>query len=194
MRSRGAKVTDMIILVISAIEGIQNQTREVMELIKQYNIPVIIALNKTDRDDADPESVVFDLINWGFEIDELDGPVPSARIAAVSGLGFDELEDKIVTMAENMKLYEDFECPAQCFVVETEISDKTGMLTACIVVKKGVLRVEDDFVCGTSQGKIRYMINDHGERITEAHPGTSVTVGGFKDTPDVGLLMNVVRS
>ena len=87
---------------------------------------MIIALNKTDRDDADPEAVVFDLINWNLEIDELDGPIPSARISALSGLGFEELENKIVNMAESLELYEDFECPAQCFVVETTISEKTS--------------------------------------------------------------------
>lgn len=108
MRARGAKATDIVIVVISAVEGVQKQTKEVFQLIKKYNLPFIIAINKIDREFADPDKLVFDLAQEGLELDELGGDIPSARISAVNKTGLENLEDKIVVLAESLNLKEDY--------------------------------------------------------------------------------------
>lgn len=105
--------------------------------------------------------MILELANQGVEIDEINGEVPSARISGLTGLGLDVLEDKVIELSTKMKLFEDMECAAQCYVVETNV-DEQGMVNACIVVKKGKLNLDDQFVCGTSEGRIKFMINDTG--------------------------------
>ena len=194
MRQRGAKVTDIIVIVISCVEGIQQQTVEVIKLSKWYGIPVVVALNKVDRDEANPDQVIMDLANHGLELDEVGGDIPSARISGLKGTGLDVIEDKIIKVAKDMKLFEDRECDAQCFVVETKFDEQTNMIQACVVVKKGILKQENLFVCGISDGRVRYMLDDFGNKITKAFPGQAVTVSGFKTIPDVGQPLYVVKS
>ena len=109
MRLRGAKVTDIVIVVISSIEGVQNQTREVLGLVKKFNLPMIVALNKIDSYNSDADNVILDLINEGVELDEVGGDVPSARISALKKQGLNDLEERITELAESLNLKEDYE-------------------------------------------------------------------------------------
>lgn len=186
MRQRGAKVTDIIVVVISTVEGIQQQTKEVINLARWYGIPIVIALNKCDRQEANPDDVILNLGNLGLETEDVGGTVPTAKISAFTGKGLDELEQKIVKISEQMNLFEDNECLAQCFIVETNLEPLTNIINVSLVVKKGVLNLDQLFVCGTAEGKIKQILNDKGQRISKAIPGQAVTVTGFKSLPDVG--------
>lgn len=104
MRLRGAKATDIVIIVISCIEGVQKQTKEVLGLIKKFDLPFIVALNKIDHINADPDAVVLDLLQEDIELDELGGDTPSARISALNKIGLDKLEEKITRLAKKLKL------------------------------------------------------------------------------------------
>ena len=108
MRLRGAKATDIVILVISAIEGVQKQTREVLGLIMKFDLPMVVALNKTDSEISDPDQVILDLIAEGVELDEVGGDVPSARISALNQTGLDQLEERITDLAESLDLKDDY--------------------------------------------------------------------------------------
>lgn len=161
LRARGAKVTDMIILVVSAVESVQRQTIEVIELARSLRIPTIVAINKIDRPEADVESVYLDLENQGIVIEELGGDVTCVPISAKENVNIQLLEDKIVQLSEKkLNLMEDHGMPAQCIVIESNIDEKSGQTTASVLVKKGRLRVNNMFVCGTSDGKIKFMKDD----------------------------------
>lgn len=194
LRARGAKVTDMIILVISAVESVQKQTIEVIELARQLHIPTIVAINKIDRAEADVESVFLDLENAGIVIEDLGGDVACVPISAKEHVNINTLEEKIVKLAEKkLNLMEDHKMPAQCIVIESNIDEKSGQTTASVLVKKGCLRVNDTFVCGTDDGKIRFMRDDSQRMVMEAYPGQAVHIGGFKSFPEVGNPLYVVR-
>jgi len=146
MRLRGAKATDIVVVVISAIEGIQKQTIEVFDLIKKYDLPLVIAINKVDRDYADPEAVMLNLIEYGFDVDEIGGEIPTARISALKKTGMEELEEKIITLAESLELKAPHDCITECLIVESSIDEDSSQVIASVVVRKGVLSVGDAFI------------------------------------------------
>jgi small GTP-binding protein len=194
LRVRGAKVTDIIILVISAIESVQPQTIEVIEIARSLRIPVIVAMNKIDRPAADVEAVLLDLSSHNLIPEQLGGDVICVPISAKEGTNLDLLEEKIIEVATTkLDLKEDLNTKAQCFVIESNFDDKTTQITATVLVKKGTLRQEDVFVCGTNEGKVRFLINDQGKQIKEVHPGQAVKLGGFKTFPDVGAPLYAVK-
>lgn len=163
MRIRGAKATDIVIVVISAVEGIQKQTLEVLNLVKKYELPMVVAINKVDREFADPDKVMLDLINEGIEVDELGGDVPCAQISALTKLGLDVLEEKLITLAEELELKAPHDCDTECLIVESNYDEESSQNTACVVVRKGVLSVGDTFICGMSEGKVKFILGDKGE-------------------------------
>lgn len=194
LRSRGAKVTDIIILVISAVESVQKQTIEVIELAQKMRVPFIIAINKIDRQEADVEAVFYDLQNQGVVPEQLGGNAICVPISAKERVNLNLLKQKINQLAnERVNLIEDFTVQAQCIVIESNVNDKSGQITASLIVKRGTLRNDDIFVSGIHEGKVRFMINDRGQPIKEAYPGEAVYVGGFKHFPDVGNPLYVVR-
>ena len=194
LRSRGAKVTDIIILVISAVESVQKQTIEVIELAQKMRVPFIIAINKIDRQEADVEAVFYDLQNQGVVPEQLGGNAICVPISAKERVNLNLLKQKINQLAnERVNLIEDFTVQAQCIVIESNVNDKSGQITASLIVKRGTLRNDDIFVSGIHEGKVRFMINDRGQPVKEAYPGEAVYVGGFKHFPDVGNPLYVVR-
>ena len=194
LRSRGAKVTDIIILVISAVESVQKQTIEVIELAQKMRVPFIIAINKIDRQEADVEAVFYDLQNQGVVPEQIGGNAICVPISAKERVNLNLLKQKINQLAnERVNLIEDFTVPAQCIVIESNVNDKSGQITASLIVKRGTLRNDDIFVSGIHEGKVRFMINDRGQPVKEAYPGEAVYVGGFKHFPDVGNPLYVVR-
>lgn len=141
MRARGAKVTDMIILVISAVESVQRQTIEVIELATQLRIPIIVAINKIDRAEADVDMVMLDLENQGIVTEDLGGHVVCVPISAKENVNIGLLEKKITALAEKkINLMEDHTMNAQCIVIESNIDEKGGQTTATVLIKKGVLK------------------------------------------------------
>ena len=194
LRSRGAKVTDIIILVISAVESVQKQTIEVIELAQKMRVPFIIAINKIDRQEADVEAVFYDLQNQGVVPEQLGGNAICVPISAKERVNLNLLKQKINQLAnERVNLIEDFTVQAQCIVIESNVNDKSGQITASLIVMRGTLRNDDIFVSGIHEGKVRFMINDRGQPVKEAYPGEAVYVGGFKHFPDVGNPLYVVR-
>ena len=141
LRVRGAKVTDMIILVISAIESVQPQTVEVIEIARSLRIPVIVAMNKIDRPAADVESVLLDLSSHNLIPEQLGVDVICVPISAKERTNLDLLEEKIIEVANTkLDLKEDLNSKAQCFVIESNFDDKTTQITATVLVKKGTLK------------------------------------------------------
>jgi translation initiation factor IF-2 len=141
LRVRGAKVTDIIILVISAIESVQPQTVEVIEIARSMRIPVIVAINKIDRPAADPDTVILDLASHNLIPEQLGGDVICVPVSAKERINLDILEQKIVEVSEaKLKLQEDISTKAQCFVIESNFDEKTTQITATVLVKKGTLR------------------------------------------------------
>jgi translation initiation factor IF-2 len=191
MRQRGAKTTDCVVLVVSAIEGVQNQTKEVIDIIFQSQIPVIVALNKIDRDQADPDRVYNELKNYGVVVKKLGGTVPSVEISARKKINIDKLEQELHEMTKNVNLEEEVNIPAQAFIIESKTSRGQTFVNpiAALIVKKGILREGDAFICGDSYGKIKSINNDKKEQLKEAFPGMAVEVLGFKIVPQSGTIL-----
>lgn len=163
MRARGAKVTDIIILVISAVESIQQQTVEVITLAKEMHIPLIVAINKIDRAEADVEATMFDLESMGLVPEQLGGDLICVPISAKEKVNLKLLKSKISKVAsERVNLIEDFTTNAQCLVIESNMDEKSGQITATVIVKKGTLKNDQIFVSGHHEGKVRQMMNDLG--------------------------------
>ena len=180
-------MTDVIVLVVSAVESVQPQTVEVIRLAKSMSIPVVVAINKIDRAGADIEQVKRDLLERGVVSEEQGGEVPCVPISAKEHWNIEVLEQRILDVASSkVNLVEDFSLPAQCTVIESNFDEKIGQITATLLVKKGTLRLNDMFVCGIYDGKVRYMLNDQRMHVKEAYPGQAVHIGGFKHLPDVG--------
>ena len=167
MRIRGAKATDIVIVVISAVEGIQKQTKEVLNLIKKYNLPFIVAINKIDRDFADPDKLIFDLAQEGIELDELGGNIPSARISAVNKTGLEILEDRIVELSESLNLKEDYSWKFEGTIIESNVDEQSSLIKACVLVRKGILSIGDSFIWGMTEGRVKYILRDKGNHCLE---------------------------
>ena len=166
MRARGAKVTDIIVLVISAVESVQKQTIEVINLAQDLHIPIIVAINKIDRQEADVESVMFDLENAGIVTDQLGGNVICVPISALENVNINKLENKIVDLAEQrLNLMEDHSKNAQCIVIESDIEEKSGQTTASVLIMRGKLSLNDTFVCGVNEGRVKFMKDDIGRMV-----------------------------
>ena len=194
LRSRGAKVTDIIVLVISAVESVQKQTIEVIELARKMHVPLIVAINKIDRMEADVEAVLLDLQMHDVIPEQLGGDIICVPISAKERVNLNLLREKINEVAnERVNLIEDFTVQAQCIVIESNINEKTSQITASVIIKRGTLRQEDIFVSGIHEGKIQKMMNDKGQIVKEAYPGEAVHISGFKHFPDVGNPLYVVK-
>lgn len=131
-------------------------------MCKKYDLPFIIAINKIDREYADPDSLIFDLADEGLEVDEIGGDLPWALISALSKEGLDVLEQKIVTLADELNLMEEHDWNAECLIVESNLDEETSNITASVVVRKGVLGVGDSFICGYTEGKVKFILEDKG--------------------------------
>lgn len=208
MRLKGAKTTDLILLIISSVEGIKTQTLEVLDIIKSSKLPCIIVLNKIDLPNADPKDVISQLFTDHGIIASEDFEeykilkekkkalvYPCVKISAKTGRGIDVLNDCILKLVEFDKLNtkEELNVPAQAYVIESK-SDKTnkfGLANASVIVKKGVLKEGDYFICGTLHGKIKLMKNDNGKDIKEAYPGQAIEIIGFKTIPQTGSLLSI---
>lgn len=184
----------MIILVISASESVMRQSLEVINLVKELRIPLIVAINKIDLENADVEKVVLDLEMHDIISEDLGGDVVTVPVSAKENVNIKLLEEKIIALAnKKVQLWEDHSVNAQCIAIESNVEERGNILTATVLVKKGTLKVNDTFVCGKHEGKVRFMKDDYGRNIQAALPGQAVHIGGFKHFPEVGHPLYVVK-
>jgi len=193
MRARGANVTDIVILVVAADDAVMPQTVEAINHAKAANVPMIVAINKIDKYDANPNKVRTDLLQHSIVVEKMSGDVLDVEVSAMTGQGLDELLENIALQAELLDLRANPNRPAQGAVIEAKLDVGRGPV-ATVLIQNGTLRQGDIFVVGEQWGKVRALINDKGERIAEAGPSVPVEVLGLNGTPGAGDVLNVVET
>ncbi|MDD4106463.1 MAG: GTP-binding protein [Candidatus Shapirobacteria bacterium] len=188
MRSRGAQITDIVVLVIAATEGIMPQTKECIQHIKNTNIPFIVAMNKMDLEGASPEKIKGQLVEAGFTPEEYGGQVAVIPVSAKTGQGIDKLIDLIKLNAEIMELKSKPQSPLQAFIIESKL-DKSRGPVASLIVQKGTISTGDVVYADDVLCKVKALVDDKGQSIKSAGPSTPVEVLGFELVPCVGSLV-----
>ena len=193
MRSRGAQVTDIVVLVVAADDSVMPQTVEAINHAKAAEVPMIVAINKIDKPAADPNKVRAELLQHEVIVEQMSGEVQDVEVSAVTGQGLDELLEAIALQAEILELKANPDRAAQGAVIEAQLDVGRGPV-ATVLVQKGTLRQGDIFVVGEQYGKVRALINDKGERVKEAGPSVPVEVLGLNGTPEAGDVLNVTET
>ncbi|MDU9004270.1 translation initiation factor IF-2 [Sedimentitalea todarodis] len=191
MRSRGAQVTDIVVLVVAADDAVMPQTIEAINHAKAAKVPMIVAINKIDRPDANPDKVRTDLLQHEVVVEKMSGDVQDVEVSAINGTGLDQLLEAIALQAEILELHANPNRAAQGAVIEAKLDVGRGPV-ATVLVQNGTLRQGDIFVVGEQWGKVRAMENDKGERVNDAGPSVPVEVLGLNGTPEAGDVLNVV--
>ncbi len=185
MRARGAQLTDIVVLVVAANDGVMPQTLEAIDHAKAANVPIIVAINKIDLPDAKPERVMQQLSDKGLVPEEWGGQTLYCQISALKKEGIDELLDTILLQAEMMDLRANPNCRAEGKILEARIDQGRGIV-ASVIVERGTLKQGDYYVSGIYPGRVRAMFDDKGKKITSAGPSTPVEVIGLSDVPSAG--------
>jgi translation initiation factor IF-2 len=186
MRERGANITDIVILVVAADDGVMQQTKDSIMCARQAGVPVVVAINKCDLETADPNRVRTELTAYDLLTEEFGGEVLSSQISAKAKTGLDDLLDKVMLQAEIQDLKANPDRDAECIVVEAYVEKGLGTV-ATTLVKRGTLRVGDIFVAGATSGKVRALISTSDDsRMEYALPSTPVKVVGFEGVPSAG--------
>ncbi len=193
MRSRGAQVTDIVVLVVAADDAVMPQTVEAIAHAKAAKVPMIVAINKIDKYDANPTKVRTDLLQHEIVVEAMSGDVQDVEVSAKTGVGLDKLLEAIALQAEILELRANPARAAQGAVIEAKLDVGRGPV-ATVLVQNGTLRKGDIFVVGEQWGKVRALVNDKGERIDEAGPSVPVEVLGLSGTPQAGDTLNVVET
>ena len=193
MRSRGAQVTDIVILVVAADDAVMPQTIEAIAHAKAANVPMIVAINKIDRPAADPQKVRTDLLQHEVIVEQMSGEVQDVEVSATTGQGLDQLLEAIALQSEILELKANPNRSASGAVIEAQLDVGRGPV-ATVLVQNGTLKLGDIFVVGEQWGKVRALISDSGERIKTAGPSTPVEVLGLNGTPEAGDVLNVVET
>ncbi len=193
MRMRGANVTDIVILVVAADDGLMPQTIEAINHTKAAGVPMIVAINKIDKEGADPTTVRTRLLEHEVIVEEMSGDVLDAEVSALKKIGLDELMDKIHVQAELLELKARPDRPAEGAVVEAKLDIGRGPV-ATVLIERGTLKRGDVFVVGSQTGKVRAMIDDKGKQVKEAGPSTPVEVLGISGVPSAGDKLTVVEN
>lgn len=191
LRARGAMVTDIVVLVVAADDGVMPQTKEAIDHARAANVPIIVAINKIDKPNANPEKVKKELADYGLIPESWGGNTLYAEISAKQKIGIKELLELILLQAEILELKANPNKPARGIIIEAKLDKGRGPVTT-IIVQEGTLRPGDTFVAGYRYGKVRAMFNDRGQRIMEAGPSTPAEVVGFNDVPHAGDTLIVV--
>ncbi|WP_366556339.1 translation initiation factor IF-2 [Aquibaculum sediminis] len=185
MRARGATVTDVVILVVAADDGIMAQTVEAISHAKAAGVPIVVAINKIDKPGADPNRVMTELLQHNLVPESMGGDIICVPVSALSREGLPDLIESILLQAELLDLKANPGRPAEGTVIEARLEQGRGSV-ATVLVQRGTLRVGDIFVAGSESGRVRALINDRGERVEEAGPSVPVEVLGLTGTPDAG--------
>jgi translation initiation factor IF-2 len=193
MRARGAKVTDIVVLVVAADDGVMPQTVEAIHHAKAAKVPMIVAINKIDRPDAKPERVRSELLQHEIQVESLGGDVLDVEVSATKKQNIDRLLETIGLQAEILDLKADLNRPAEGTVIEAKLDRGRGPV-ATVLVQRGTLRVGDIIVAGADWGRVRALISDTGAPVETAGPSTPVEVLGFSGTPEAGDRLAVVAT
>ena len=191
MRSRGAQVTDIVILVVAADDSVMPQTIEAINHAKAAEVPMIVAINKIDRPGADPQKVRTQLLQHEVIVEKMSGDVLDVEVSAIDGTGLDTLLENIALQAELLELKANPDRAAEGAVIEAKLDTGRGPV-ATVLVQKGTLNTGDIFVVGEQWGKVRALVDDKGERVKSAGPSVPVEVLGLNGTPEAGDVLNVV--
>ncbi|MCA0962682.1 translation initiation factor IF-2 [Salipiger bermudensis] len=193
MRSRGAQVTDIVVLVVAADDAVMPQTVEAISHAKAAGVPMIVAINKVDKPEANPTKVRTDLLQHEVIVEQMSGDVQDVEVSAYTGQGLDELLEAIALQAEVLELNANPNRAAEGAVIEAQLDVGRGPV-ATVLVQNGTLKQGDIFVVGEQYGKVRALINDKGERVSEAGPSVPVEVLGLNGTPEAGDVLNVTAT
>ena len=185
MRARGASVTDIVIIIVSAEDGVMPQTKEAIDHAKAANVPIVVAINKIDKPAANPDRIMTEMAENGINPEEWGGTTPFVRISAKTGEGIDKLLETIIAIAEVSELKANPSRYASGTVVESRIDKQMGGV-ASILIQNGTLRLGDPIVVGEFHGRIRTLRNDLGKDIVEAGPSTPVEITGLSGNPSAG--------
>jgi translation initiation factor IF-2 len=192
MRARGAKVTDIIILVVAADDGVMPQTKEAVNHARAANIPIIVAINKIDKPEANPDKVVRELSELDLAPEEWGGDTIFSRISAKTGEGIDEMMEMILLQAEMLELKANPDKPARGIIIEAKL-DKSKGSVATVLIKEGTLMQSDFFICGGNYGRIRAMLDQRGMKMKSAGPSIPVEIYGISGVPMAGDEFIVVK-
>jgi len=193
MRARGAKVTDLVILVVAADDGVMPQTVEAIAHAKAANVPIIVAINKIDKPAANPARVKNELLQHEIQVEELGGEVLAVEVSATKGLGLEKLEEAILLQSEVLDLKANAKRPGDGAVIEAKLDKGRGPV-ATVLVQRGSLKQGDIIVAGAEWGRVRALVNDRGETVSEAGPSEPVEVLGLSAAPEAGDEFVVVES
>ncbi|MBU1256948.1 MAG: translation initiation factor IF-2, partial [Alphaproteobacteria bacterium] len=193
MRARGANVTDIVILVVAADDGLMPQTIEAINHTKAAGVPMIVAINKCDKPEANPQKVRERLLEHEIVVEDMGGDVQDVQVSALKKTGLDELIEKILLQAELMELTANPDRAAEGNVIEAQL-DKGRGAVATVLVRRGTLKVGDTFVIGAESGKVRALVNDKGQQVKSAGPSVPVEVLGLSGVPMAGDQMTVVEN
>jgi len=193
MRARGAKVTDIVVLVVAADDGVMPQTIEAIHHAKAAKVPIIVAINKIDKPDANPDRVRTELLQHEIQVESLGGEVVDVEVSATKKMNIDKLLEMIGLQAEILDLKANPDRPAEGTVIEAKLDRGRGPV-ATVLVQRGTLRVGNLVVAGAEWGRVRALVSDTGDIVTSAGPSTPVEVLGFSGTPDAGDRLAVVEN
>ncbi len=185
MRARGAQVTDLVILVVAADDGVMEQTREAINHSRAANVPIMVAVNKMDKPGADPDRVLRELAELGLQPEDWGGDTIVARVSAKTREGLDDLLELVALQSEIMDLKANPDKPARGHIVEARLDKGRGPV-ATVLIQEGTLRQGDNFVCGQFSGRVRALTSDQGKKVKEAGPSIPVEVQGFEGVPEAG--------
>jgi translation initiation factor IF-2 len=185
MRARGAQVTDVVVLVVAADDGVMPQTKEAIDHARAAKVPMVVAINKIDKPNANPEKVKKDLSDYGLVPEQWGGNTLFGEVSAKQKTGMKELLELILLQAEVLELRANPDKPARGVIIEAKLDKGRGPV-ATLLVREGTLRAGDVFIAGSHYGRVRAMLNDKGQKIEETRPSTPVEVVGFTDVPEAG--------
>ena len=193
MRARGAKVTDIVVLVVAADDGVMPQTEEAIAHAKAAGVPIIVAINKIDKPDANANRVKQELLRYEIVVEEMGGEVIAVEVSALKKMGLDKLEEAILLQAEVLGLQANPDRPAEGAIVEAKLDKGRGPV-ATVLVQRGTIKVGDIVVAGSEWGRVRALVDDQGKPVQSAGPSVPVEVLGLQGTPEAGDELVVVES
>ena len=193
MRQRGTDITDVVIIVVAADDGVKPQTLEVIKIAKESGVPIIVALNKMDKETANPDLVKGQMAEQGISPVDWGGDIEFIPVSAKTGMGIDDLLENILITAEVLELKANTEAPAKAAVVESSLEKGRGPV-ATVIVQNGTLKVGDNVVCGSSHGRVKALINEHGKQIKSVGPSYTSVVVGLNEVPAAGEIMMAMNS
>ncbi len=185
MRMRGAQATDIAVLVVAADDGVMPQTIEAINHAKAAGVPIVVAINKMDKEGANPDRIMQDLTKYDLVPEAWGGETIMVPVSAVTGQGVDELLEMILLQADTMELRANPDRMAKGVIIEAKLDKARGPL-ATVLLQNGTLKVGDNIVAGMASGRVRAMVNDRGERVQSAGPSTPVEISGFNEVPSAG--------